>query len=145
MSKALLPLRRAGQWMVVEAEQVQDILGVVTWVPIPGAPSALPGVLPWRGRAIAVLDVGAATGAFAALAANAPAARNVVVHAANVTVAIPVEAVQEVQQVSDDAVTPRQLTTMQHCSREVQVQGVPMPLLDLGALLSSLVGRGEGA
>src|SRR5690242_15810107 len=55
---SIVPIQVDGLWLALPAHAVQEILGQRPWIPITGAPSELPGVLAWRGRAIAVFDVG---------------------------------------------------------------------------------------
>jgi chemotaxis signal transduction protein len=128
-------------WMALRANHVQEILGALAWVAIPGAPAHLPGVLPWRGRAVAVLDLGGATG-LVQKPLGQTRARTVIAQARGSTVAIPVDAVQEVQLVDEAAVRPSHMTRQRHSLTEVEVKGVPMPLLDLEEIMKSL---GEAA
>ena len=54
----VLPIGIASIWMAIPTEQAMEILGSGAWVPVPAASGLIPGVLPWRGRPVAVLDLG---------------------------------------------------------------------------------------
>lgn len=94
-ARSLLPLSVDGAWLLIEARDVIEILGACPLTRLPGTPTLMPGVTAFRGRAVAVLDVGALLGADP-LATRAPRARTVVVELGASTVAIPADAVREV-------------------------------------------------
>jgi chemotaxis signal transduction protein len=135
---ALLPLQLGKVWLALPAEHVQEILGGRGFVPIPGAPSHLPGVLPWRGRAVAVLDLAALIGVGETLLVRGHRDRNVVVSLASNTVAIPVDIVHEVREVDDDKVRPAHATSQRYSSTEVDIQGFLMPVLDVPAIFAAM-------
>ncbi|HEY1585029.1 MAG TPA: chemotaxis protein CheW, partial [Polyangia bacterium] len=87
--------------------------------------------------AVAVLDLGPLSGS-AALTADERRPRTVIVNVEDATLALPVESVREVQEVQEASVRPAQLTRMRHASMEVELDGVPMPLIDLADLLRVL-------
>ena len=137
MTISVLPAKLHDVWFVVPASAVQEILGEQRWVPIVGAPAEMPGVIAWRGRAVAVLDLGPLGGS-APLAVGESRRRTVIVHVEDTTLAVPVEGVREVQEVPDAAVRPAQLTRLRHATMEIDLDGVPMPLIDLADLLRVL-------
>jgi len=137
MSLGVVPAKLHDVWFVVPASAVQEILGEQRWVPIAGAPAEMPGVIAWRGRAVAVLDLGPVSGS-GALPPGESRRRTIVVHVDDATLALPVDGVREVQEVPDGAVRPAELTRLRHAAMEVELDGVPMPVLELGALLRAL-------
>jgi len=137
MTMSVVPAKLHDVWFVVPAAAVQEILGEQRWVPIVGAPTEMPGVIAWRGRAVAVLDLGPLSGS-AAMAAGESRRRTVIVNVEDATLALPVEGVREVQEVPDEAVRPAQLTQLRHATMEVELDGIPMPLIDFGDLLRVL-------
>ena len=137
MSVGVVPAKLHDVWFVVPASAVQEILGEQRWVPIAGAPAEMPGVIAWRGRAVALVDL-AALGGGAALPPGTSRRRTVLVNVEDTTLALPVEGVREVQEVPDEAVRPAQLTRFRHSKLEVDLDGVPMPLIDLLDLLREL-------
>jgi chemotaxis signal transduction protein len=142
---ALLPIQVSGRWLVLDALAVQEILGQRPWVPVPGAPVNVPGVLAWRGRAIAVLDLGAVTEVAQPLAPGDQRPRAVVVKIGETTVALLADAAREVQQVAADRVRPPHAARLRFASGEVEFDGVPMPVLDLGGILEAIAGVGSEA
>jgi len=58
----VLPIEIGGRLLAVDAAAVVEILGARAWIAIPRAPAAIPGALAWRGRALALLDLGPALG-----------------------------------------------------------------------------------
>jgi chemotaxis signal transduction protein len=64
--------------------------------------------------------------------------RTVIVNVDDATLALPVEGVREVQELPDSALRPAQLTRLRHSTMEVELDGVPMPLVDLADVLRVL-------
>lgn len=60
--EALLPIEVGGRLLALDALTVVEILGVRPWIAIPRAPAAVPGAIAWRGRALALLELGPALG-----------------------------------------------------------------------------------
>src|SRR5262245_38502889 len=112
MALSVVPAKLHDAWFVVPAAAVQEILGEQRWVPIVGAPPEMPGVVAWRGRAVAVVDLAALGGGETLAAGGAARRRTVIVTVEDTTLALPVEGVREVQEVPDDAVRPAQLTRL---------------------------------
>jgi chemotaxis signal transduction protein len=135
---ALLPLQLGRIWLALPAGHVQEILGSRTWVSIPGAPVHLPGVIAWRGRAVAVLDLAALVGAGETLAQGKVRERNVVIAMGGNTVAIPVDTVHEVRDVDEERIRPAHATSQKFSSTEVDINGFLMPIVDLSAMMSAV-------
>ena len=53
----LVVFRIQNVWFAVDAAWVEQILGQKPWTPIPTLPPQWPGVMAFRGRAVAVLDL----------------------------------------------------------------------------------------
>lgn len=148
MSRALLPVRVGEVELALDALEVREILGRRPWVPLPGTPPHLPGVVGWNGRAIAVLDLGAALNATSPLQRGDVRDRLIVAHAGGCTVALPVHSVREVQEVSGYRLQPLQVSGQQFAAGEVELEGRPVAVVDLARLVLSLTGMaspGEGA
>jgi chemotaxis signal transduction protein len=140
MSNALLPLQLGDVWLAVHASHVQEILGSRTWIAIPGAPSHLPGVLAWRGRAVAVLDLGTLSGIATPLTPGASRDRTVVVTVGTNTMAIPVNGVHEVQEVDDEKIRPAHATKQRFSTLEAELQGLLVPILDMPQVVQAVAG-----
>jgi chemotaxis signal transduction protein len=141
MAIEIMPVRISGVWLAIPAGVVQEVVGQQRFIAVPNALAAIPGVLPWRGRAIALVDIVLVTGLGPGLGAsltNEPAPRHVVLQTDDCTLALPVEAVREVQTIADAEVRPQDATHMRFSSREVQLEGALMPLLDVDELMQSL-------
>jgi chemotaxis signal transduction protein len=134
MALSVVPLKLRDVWLVVPASSVQEILGEQRWVPIAGAPVEMPGVIAWRGRAVALLDLGPLTGG-APLAAGESRRRTVIIQKDDCTLALLVESVREVQEVAEEDVRSAHLTRLRHATTEVELDGIPMPILDVADLL----------
>jgi chemotaxis signal transduction protein len=134
----LLPLQIQSICIAIDASQVQEILGERPWVLLPGARAELPGVVSWRGRAVALFDFAAVTEGLAPLDENAPRPRTVIVGLRSGTLAIPVDAVREVREVTSEALEPPKLTAQRFSSAEVEVDGQVMPLFDFAAFIDSI-------
>ncbi|HXU74587.1 MAG TPA: chemotaxis protein CheW [Polyangia bacterium] len=138
MSISIVPAKLHDVWLVVPAGAVQEILGEQAWVPIAGAPAEMPGVIVWRGRAVAVLDMAPLMSGGAPLAVGERRRRTIVVGVDGATFALPVDAVREVQELPDDAQRPAQLTRLRHATMELELDGVPMPVVDLADVVRVL-------
>jgi len=136
---SVLPMRIAGDLCAVPAMAVEEVLGMRRIIAIPSAPAHLPGVVAWRGRAVAVLDLGALLGR-GRLAADAPADRMVIIAVADGALAVPAEAVEAV--VAVPAARAARVASHRFASSEVEVGGRVMPLLDLTLVAQAILGRG---
>ena len=141
-----MPMLLGEQRLAVEALSVLEILGPHQWVSIPNTPPFLPGALAWRGRAIALLDLGPALG-LPALVAPTSRARNVVLRVADDTLSLSVDRVLEVLRVEADAIQPLHAASWVAdaglpCRGETVLDGVVVPLLDLEAWTGA--GRRKG-
>jgi chemotaxis signal transduction protein len=143
MAASLMPVQLGQRWLAIPAEPVQEVLGERSWVAIPSAPPDLPGVLAWRGRAVAILDLGRVSGAGDPLGEGQPRRRTMVVQQGGLTLAVPVDGVREVHTISDEGVHPPVATRIRFAAAEVEIDGLPMPVLDLPALVAAVsAGRG---
>lgn len=144
MSRALLPLRLSEQWVAIDAPAAREVLGRMPFVALPGASAALPGVVAWQGRAVAVVDLSVLAAIGKALGRGETRERTLVVGVGETTFALPVDAVREAQLVADGEVRPVHVTDQRFASGEVELNGTVIPVLDLEALVKSLDG-GLGA
>jgi chemotaxis signal transduction protein len=135
--RAIIPAMAGSTWFGLDALSVQEVMGARSWVPLPHAAPETPGVLAWRGRAVAVLDVGYFLAGSNPLDANSPSARILVVTAGACTVAIPVDAVREVHEVGDLGGDQAQDGSL--ASDEVVLGDQKMPMLDLKAMIARVL------
>jgi chemotaxis signal transduction protein len=145
MVLSIVPIQVDGLWLALPANAVQEILGKRPWISIAGAPPELPGVLAWRGRAIAVFDVGRVVDGAEPMSADETRDRIVVVQHNACTMALPVDAVREVQDVPEDGVHAAQQTRQRFSEHEIDLNGTPVPLIDIDALIQSIAPPGEAA
>lgn len=52
--RSFVPITIHATWVAVDMATVREIGGPLTWIALPTATPALPGVAAWRGRAVAV-------------------------------------------------------------------------------------------
>ena len=102
---ALMPLTIGDYRLAVDALGVLEIHGRQEWVAIPNTPPLLPGALAWRGRALALLDLGPAFELDPLVVPNTRA-RNLVIGVADDTLALSVDRVLEVQRVEQGELAP---------------------------------------
>ena len=141
MAVHLMPVQLGEAWLAVPAEKVQEILGERPWVALPSASPELPGVLAWRGRALAVLDLGRASGVGEPLAEGTARRRTMVVEEGACTLAVPIDGVREVHSVAEAQLRPPVATRMRFSAGEVEIDGTPMPVLDVAALVGAVAAR----
>jgi chemotaxis signal transduction protein len=142
MSRTVLPIRIGDVWMAIDALPAREILGRRPFVALPGASAGLPGVIAWQGRAVAVVDLGALTGACSPL--REPRERTIVIQHGPMTFAVPVDGVREVQVVADEQVRPAHATRQRFAATEVELEKTPISVLDLSALVDAIRGGSGG-
>jgi chemotaxis signal transduction protein len=143
--RSVVPAKIGQVWMVLEALPVQEILGARPWVPVPNSSSQIPGVLAWRGRAIAVFDLSTLLQGGEPLQTGALRPRTVIVEARSCALAMPVDIVHEVREVADAQLLPSHGTRMRHSSGEIEIFGSLAPILDVDKLIGEiLVGDADG-
>ena len=136
--KAVIPARAGSRWIAFEALAVQEILGQRPWTTIPYAAPETPGVLVWRGRAVAVLDIGRLLGGPAPPRSGDSASRTIVAQSRSCTLAIPVDLVREVHEV-----WPSQLRetgyAVPYSREEVVLPEMTLPLVDLDSVVDGVL------
>jgi purine-binding chemotaxis protein CheW len=142
-TSAFIAFRVGGSWLAVDATQVQEILDLAPITPVPRAPPSIRGVMAFRGRVVAVLDLERFFGFAAGAAAidGAPPPRILVVRAGGTRVGLVCDHVAGVVQVAEagrravDAVQNERLREM--ASGEVDWDRGLLVLLDTSSLLES--------
>ncbi len=140
MAKAVMSFLVSERWAALDAARVWEVLGTQAWVAVPGATPRAPGVLSWRGRAVAVVDLGAVVFGAPSLVAGSPARRTLIAEAAECSLAIPAEQVREVQEVGDYRLEALHQAQLSCVAGEVDLEGHPVPLIDLDAVVELLAG-----
>ncbi|HEX9295691.1 MAG TPA: chemotaxis protein CheW [Polyangiaceae bacterium] len=135
----LLPLQVQSVSVAIDARQVQEIMGQRAAVFLPGARSEIPGVVAWRGRAVGVFDFAAVTDGLTPLDEGPPRSRTLVVQVGANTLAVPVDAVREVREVTDECIRAPRVTAQKFAAAEVELDGVVMPIFDFAAFIDSIV------
>ncbi len=133
-SRVVLPIEVGPVAISLDAAAVREVLGPVAVTRLAGGPPALVGVVPWGGRAIAVLDVSSLVGVEEGL--DRP--RTVVLDVEGAVVALPVDRVREPRAVAGER--PSHAARLAFAPLEVDVDGRAHPLLDVGQWVGSLVG-----
>lgn len=141
----LIPFRFGRQWFALEAECVEQILGEQTWMLVPGAPPLFPGVMAWRGRATAILDLSKL-----ARTADSPSGeprspderprRTLIAHSAGCTLGIPTDEVREALPREAAQLRPLHVSTVPFCSSEFELLGSIAVVLDLPTLIQHTLG-----
>src|SRR6185369_3748695 len=96
-ARVVLVVCVGGAMLALDAHRVVDVLGRVDVTFLGGGPRGLAGVIPWRARAVAVVDLGALVGE---ASLDAPRARTVIVQVGDDAVAFPVDAVREPREIA---------------------------------------------
>src|SRR5512140_1094724 len=133
--RSFVPITIDATWVAVDMANVREIGGPLTWIALPTATAALPGVAAWRGRAVAVADLAAVLGAGERLASPTGRARTLYLQQGTSTLAVPVDAVREPLTLSNDDIRPARIRTDSFCLGEVNVEGHTTLVVDLGVLL----------
>ncbi|HEU4727850.1 MAG TPA: chemotaxis protein CheW [Kofleriaceae bacterium] len=137
----MLPLQLGDIWVAVDPTLVQEMLGSRTWVRVPGAAPQLPGVISWRSRAIAVLELGDMLGVGAR--SSSAAARTVVARVTDCTFAFFVDSAREVRTIDASALEPPHAVSGRFVTQQLSLDNQVMPLIDLAAVIEA-VSRSTG-
>ena len=143
MTVDVMPVQLSAVWVAVDVSHVQEVRGPTPWVPLPGAPPHLPGVVPWRGRAIAVLDLGGLLGVAPPVQPGDARSRTLIALVGGTAFAIPADTVREVH--TGAQVEEAHATQVRLAHGQVQVGGRVMPVIDLSHALAELTGAEVGA
>jgi chemotaxis signal transduction protein len=136
-----LPLQLADVWIAIDPGFVQELLGARSWVRVPGASPQLPGVIAWRSRAIAVLDLREVLGL---PARSSSPARTVIARVEDCTFAFFVDVAREVRAVDEDAVIAPHAVTGRFATQELSIDGRVMPIVDLADIIEAVSGPAVG-
>ena len=141
----LIPLRYQKQWYAIDASYVEQILGAQTWMAVPGAPPLFPGVMAWRGRATAVLDL--ARLPHDDMADLRPVddrpPRTLIAHIRGCTLGIPADEVREALRIENLQLLPLRVSQVRFGSSEFELGEHIAVVLDLSALVQSVIGTGS--
>lgn len=135
----LVAFRIQQLWFAVDASWVEQILGQQPWMRVPSAPRQWPGVMAFRGRAVAVLDLAAGSATTAPLRAAERRHRTLIARAQDCAIAIPVDDVREVQAVEDVQVFSAHATGHHLAREEVRLEHDVFALLDLPSLIAEAI------
>ena len=134
MTVAVMPVQLSTVWVAVGAAHLQEVRGPLPWVALPGAPTYLPGVVPWRGRAIAVLDLGGLLGVAPPMQPGDPPPRMLIALIDGTAFAIPADTVREVYTAA--VVEENHATQVRLAHGQVVIGGQVMPVVDLSRALA---------
>jgi len=132
----VMPVQLSKVWVAIGAMHVQEVRGPLPWVALPGAPAHLPGVVPWRGRAIAVLDLGGLLGVAPPVQAGEPRPRTLIAQVDATAFAIPADTVREVHAVAE--VQEGHATQVRLAHGQVVIGGQVMPVVDLAHAIAAI-------
>jgi chemotaxis signal transduction protein len=116
-----------GIWLALDASEVEEVLGERPWTPLHGG--TVVGAMPWRGGAIAVVDIAALMGG-----ASRPRRRNPILRKQDATFALPVDQVREPVEAA-----PMSAEVGPWARGVVEIEGVKMALLDAAALIAAML------
>ncbi|HEU0031985.1 MAG TPA: CheW domain-containing protein [Kofleriaceae bacterium] len=141
-TRLVLPLQLGDVWIAIDPLFVQELLGARSWVRVPGAAPQLPGVLAWRSRAIAVLELREVLGLPTRATTTPP--RTVVARVDDCTFAFFVDVAREVRAVDPAAIGAPHAVNGRFAAHELALEGRVMPLVDLAAVIDAVSGPVSG-
>jgi chemotaxis signal transduction protein len=130
----VVPIRIRQTWLAIDALCVEQILGQSKWMRVPMTPRPWPGVMAWRGRAVAILDLGLFCEG-GDVPWDGTATRHVIARACGCHVAIPVDEVRESRAVEEQTVRPSLVTRQRYSQREIELEGQILAVFDLEELV----------
>ena len=131
----LVVFRIQNIWFAADAAWVEQVLGPQPWTPIPTLPPQWPGVMAFRGKAVAVLELAPELNKVSSMREQERRQRTVIARVSDCTVAIPVHEVREVQAVEEAQVVTAHASSHRLAHEEIVINGVVAALLDLPALI----------
>lgn len=134
---AFMPVLLEGHWVLVDASCVVEVMGALEWLPLPQAGRRLPGVGAWRGRALAVVDLGQVLGLGSAPLTTSP--RTLIVRSDAGMLALPISDARAVVWAAREEVRPVHATFLPYMSAEVDDGETVSPILNIAALVADLV------
>jgi chemotaxis signal transduction protein len=137
MTALVMPVQLASAWIALDAAHVQEVLGPRPWVALPDAPAHVPGVIPWRGRAIAVIDLGALLGVAPALRPGEIPPRLLIAQIGDTAFAIPAQTAREVHAVA--GIEAAHATHVRLAQGQVTIGGIVMPVVSLPIAYAAVV------
>lgn len=142
MNPALLPVKLKDTWVTVAAERVREIVGAQQWLRMPNSTPQMPGLLAWRGQAIPLIDFALVLGIHSDAASpdSAGMGRILVIQHGHNTAGLAVDEAREVCRISDADLLAAHSTKLRFAVREVDADGLVMPVIDLGQMLQELEG-----
>lgn len=132
------PVRVEPAWVLIDAACIRDVVEAQHWVPIPGASCEVPGVVPWRGRAVAVLDLARFVDGAVPLDAEGRRTRAVVVEVEDSLLALLVDDVRDAEEFPPESMRAPTATSLPMASFAVEVDETLMPVLDLEKTVARL-------
>jgi chemotaxis signal transduction protein len=137
--RSFVPAKIGHIWLLLDALPVQEVLGARPWVSVPHSSSQIPGVLAWRGRAIALFDLSTLLEGSERLQPGENRPRTVIVESRSCALAMPVDMVHEVGEVDSSRIRSSHGTRMRHSSGEIEIFGSLAPILDVDKLIEEIV------
>jgi len=135
-TRLVLPLQLDELWIAIDPTCVLELLGARTWMRVPGAAPSLPGILSWRSRVIAVLDLREVLGITAR--STTPPPRTVVARVLDCTFAFFVDMAREARTVDEAALSTPHAVTGRFVKHQLSLDGRIMPFIDLAAVIDSV-------
>ncbi|MDH5676133.1 MAG: chemotaxis protein CheW [Myxococcales bacterium] len=133
----VLPVFVAGGWMAFEAAIVSEVTGEAKVTPIPSNTPGIVGIMTWRSRVVAVLDLELiASGSTDPETQTESAPRTVIATLGADTIALRVQSVREVAWI--DALRPAHVARFAFAPQEVVVDAEAMPLFEPQRWLEAL-------
>jgi chemotaxis signal transduction protein len=133
--RSFVPITIDATWVAIDMTTVREIGGPLTWIALPTASPALPGVTAWRGRAIAVADLAALLGAGQRLTTPTGRIRTLYLQQGTSTLAVPVDTVRQPLSLPDEEIRAPRARSDAFCIGELDVEGHTTLVVDLGVLL----------
>ena len=137
--RSVIPAKIGQAWLMLDARCVQEIIGARPWVPVPRSSALVPGALAWRGRAVAVFDLSVLAAAGERLERGCQRHRTLIAESDGCLLAMPVDAIREVQEIDASHVQDARVTSLEHCPTEVEIFGTLAPVIDLSSLVASVL------
>lgn len=155
MNQSLLPFELGDRLFLVDASLIREVLGRVSWLPIPRASSQLPGVIAYNGTAIPFFDLPYCLGVSADPLSPSeseedrsddPARRRTLVgYLDGQYFAMSFDSAREVVHLPPSELLPVHALPTPFGTAEVSLEGSLATVLDLSQLVRDVTGSGRDA